>query len=61
MYEIAAIALALRSCFLEYRIPKLSRRSHGVFVSEMPQEMEEEEKHDEEDSSDDLGDVETNS
>ena len=42
-YEIAAIALALRSCFSEYRVPKLSRRSHGVFVSGMPYEMEEEE------------------
>ena len=57
-YEVAAMAPALRSCFPEYRDPKLSRRSHGVFVSEMPQEMVEEEVHDEEDSSDDLGDVE---
>ena len=57
-YEIAAIALALRSCFPEYRVPKLSRRSHGVFVSEMPNEMEEEEERDEEDSGDDLDDVE---
>ena len=32
-YKIVAIALALRSCFPEYRVPKLSRRSHGVFVS----------------------------
>ena len=29
-YEIASIAPALRSCFPEYRVPKLSRRSHGV-------------------------------
>ena len=36
----------------------LSRRSHGVFVSEMPYEMEEEEERDEEDSGDDLDDVE---
>ena len=39
-------------------MPKLSRRSHGVFVSEMPYEMEEEEERDEEDSGDDLDDVE---
>ena len=57
-YEIAAIALALRSCFPECRVPKLSRRSHGVFVSEMLYEMEEEEERDEEDSGDDLDDVE---
>ena len=58
-YEIAAIAAALRSCSPEYRVPKLSRRSHGVFVSEMPYEMEEEEEErDEEDSGDDLDDVE---
>ena len=57
-YEIAAIAPALRSCFPECRVPKLSRRSHGVFVSEMPHEMEEEEARDEEDSGDDLDDVE---
>ena len=56
--EIAANAPALRSRFPEYRVPKLSRRSHGVFVSEMLQEMEEEKEHDEEDSSDDLSDVE---
>ena len=56
--EIAAIALALRSSFPEYWLPKLSRRSHGVFVSEMPHETEEEEERDEEDSSDDLDDVE---
>ena len=31
-YEIAAIALALRSCFPEYRVSKLSRRSRGVRV-----------------------------
>ena len=52
-----AIAPALRSCFLEYRVPKLSRRSHGVFVSEMPHETEEEEERDEEDGGDDLDDV----
>ena len=57
-YEIAAIALALRSCFPEYRVPKLSRRSHGVFVSEMPYQMAEEVERDEEDSGDDLDDVE---
>ena len=56
-YEIAAIALALRSCFAEYWVPKLSRRSHGVFVSEIPHEKEKEEEH-EEDSGDDLDDVE---
>ena len=39
-------------------MPKLSGRSHGVFVSEMPFEMEEEEERDEEDSGDDLDDVE---
>ena len=39
-------------------MPKLSRRSHGVFVSDMPYEMEEEEERDEEDSGDDLDDVE---
>ena len=53
-FEIAVIAPALRSCFPEYRVPKLSRRSHGVFVSEMPYEMEEEEERDEEDSGDDV-------
>ena len=42
-YEIASIAPAPRSCFPEYRVPKLNRRSHGVFVSEMP--IEEEEEH----------------
>ena len=41
-YEIASIAPALRLCFPEYQVPKLTRRSHGVFVSEMPQETEEE-------------------
>ena len=46
-YEIASIAPALRSCFPEYRVPKLNRRSHGVFVSEMPIEEEEEEEIDE--------------
>ena len=56
-YEIASVAPALRSCFLEYRVPKLNRRSHGVFVSEMPQETEEEDT-DEEISSDGLDDVE---
>ena len=44
-YEIAAVAPALRSC------------QHGVFVSDVPQEMEEEEEHDEEDSSDDFYNV----
>ena len=48
--EIVANAPALRSCFPEYRVPELSRRSLGVFVSEMPQETVEEEKRDEEDS-----------
>ena len=57
-YEIASIAHALRSCFPEYPVPKLSRRSQGVFESEMPQETEEEEEHDEENSSDELNDVE---
>ena len=57
-YEIAAIAPALRSCFAEYRVPKLSRRSHGVFVSETAHETEEEEEQDEEDSGDDVDDVE---
>ena len=47
-----------RAVVLEYRVPKLSRRSHGVFVSEIPYEMEEEEERDEEDSGDDLDDVE---
>ena len=56
--KLRAIALALRSSFPEYWLPKLSRRSHGVFVSEMPHETEEEEERDEEDSSDDLDDVE---
>ena len=28
-YEIASIAPALRSCFPEYRVPMLNRRSHG--------------------------------
>ena len=57
-YEIAAMAPALRSCSPEYRVPKLSRRYHGEFVSEMLYEMEEEEERDEEDSGDDLDDVE---
>ena len=35
-------------------VPQLSRRSHGVFVSGMPHETEEEEERDEEDSGDDL-------
>ena len=39
-------------------MPKVSRRSHGAFVSEMPYEMEEEEERDEEDSGDDLDHVE---
>ena len=56
-YEIAAIAPALRSCFPECRVPNFSRRSHGVFVSEMPYEMEQEEEREEEDSGDDLDDV----
>ena len=56
-YEIAASAPALRSCFAEYWVPKLSRRSHGVFVSEMPHEKEKEEEHGY-DSGDDLDDVE---
>ena len=57
-YEIASIAPALRSCFPEYRVPKLNRRSHGVFVSDMPLEEEEEEEIDEETSIDGLEDVE---
>ena len=58
-YEIASIAPALRSCFPEYQVPKLNRRSHGVFVSEMPQGTEEEEEeHDQEISIDGLDDVE---
>ena len=36
-YEIASIAPAFKSCFLEYWVPQLNRRSHGVFVSEMQQ------------------------
>ena len=39
-YEIASTAPALRSCFPDYRVPKLNRRSHVVFVSEMPLEEE---------------------
>ena len=54
-YEIASIAPAPRSCFPEYRVPKLNRRSHGVFVSVMPLEEEEE---DEDASIDGLEDVE---
>ena len=57
-YEIASIAPALRSCFPEYRVPKLNRRYHGVFVSEMPAEEEEEEEIDEDASIDGLEDVE---
>ena len=58
-YEITTIAPALRSCFPEYRVPKLNRRSHGVFVSEMPPETEEEEEEiDEETRIDSLDDVE---
>ena len=57
-YEIATIAPALRSCFPEYRVPKLNRRSHGVFVSEMPTEEEEEEEIDKDASIDGLEDVE---
>ena len=57
-YEITTIAPALRSCFPEYRVPKLNRRSHGVFVSEMPPEAQEEEEIDEETSIDSLDDVE---
>ena len=56
-YEVASIAPALRSCFPEYRVPKLNRRSHGVFVSEMPIEEEEEEEIDEDASIDGLEDV----
>ena len=58
-YEIASIAPALRSCFPEYRVPNLNRRSHGVFVSEMPiEEEEEEEEIDEDTTTDGLEDVE---
>ena len=57
-YEIASIAPALRSCFPEYRVPKLNRRSHGALVSEMPIEEEEEEEIDEDASIDGLEDVE---
>ena len=57
-YEIASLVPALRSCFLEYRIPQLNLRSHGVFVSEMPIEEEEEEGIDEDASIDGLEDVE---
>ena len=56
--EIASIAPALKSCFPEYQVPKLNRRSHGVFVSEMPIEEEEEEEIDEDARIDDLEDVE---
>ena len=60
MFEIASIAPTLRSCFPEYQVPKLNRRSHRVFVSEMPVEEEEkeEEEIDESASIDDLEDVE---
>ena len=58
MYGIASIAPALRSCFPEYRVPKLNRRSHGVFVSEIPIEEEEEEEIDEEASINGLEDME---
>ena len=60
MFEIASIAPTLRSCFPEYQVPKLNRRSHRVFVSEMPveEEEEEEEEIDEGASIDDLEDVE---
>ena len=37
----------MRSCFPEYRVPKQNRRSHGVFVSEMPIKEEKEEEIDE--------------
>ena len=57
-YEIASIAPALRSCFREYRVPKLNRRSHGVFVSI---EEEEEEEIDEDVIIDGLEDVENSS
>ena len=57
-YEFASIAPALRSCFPEYRVPRLNRKSHGVFVSEMPMEEEEEEEIDEHASIDGLEDVE---
>ena len=56
-YAIASIAPALGLCFPEYRVPMLNRRSHGVCVSEMPLETEEEET-DEETSTDGLDDVE---
>ena len=56
--EIESLVPALRSCFPEYRVPKLNRRSHGVFVSEMPIEEEEEEEIDEDASIDGLEDVE---
>ena len=42
----------------EHRVPKLNRRSHGVLVSEMPIEEEEEEEIDEDASIDGLEDVE---
>ena len=58
VFEIASIAPTLRSCFPEYRVPKLNRRSHGVFVSEMTVEEEEEEEIDEGLSIDDLENVE---
>ena len=57
-YETASMAPALRSCFPEYRVPKHNRKSHGVFVSEMPIEEEEEEDIDEDASMDGLEDVE---
>ena len=53
-----SIAPALRSCSPEYRVSKFNRRSHGVFVSEMPIEEEEEEVIDEDASVDVLEDVE---
>ena len=57
-HETASIAPSMRSCFPEYRVPKLSPRSHGVFVSEMPLETEEEEEIDEETCIAGLDDVE---
>ena len=57
-YEIASLVPALRSCFPECRAPQLNRRSHGVFVSDMPIEEEEEEEVDEDVSIDGLEDVE---
>ena len=57
-YEIASLAPDLRSCFLEYRVPKLSRRSQRVSASEMLLQTELEEEIDEDASIDGLEDVE---